>query len=62
MSLTFKWTRSPVTWNGASRFSFSPLNWQSMARYGCFLPRKRHCPINTYFLECLSHIAQVSSK
>jgi hypothetical protein len=24
--LDFKWTRSPVTCNGASQFSFSPLN------------------------------------
>jgi hypothetical protein len=62
MSLTFKWTKSPVTCNGASRFSFSPLNWQSMARYGCFLLRKRRCPTNMYFFECLSHIVQVSSK
>jgi hypothetical protein len=53
-SLTFKWTRSLVTRNDASRFSFSPLNWQSMARYGCFLPRKWRCPINTHFFECLN--------
>jgi hypothetical protein len=26
-----------------------------MTRYGYFLPRKRRCPINTYFFECLSH-------
>jgi hypothetical protein len=62
MSLTFKWTRYLVTCNDASRFPFSPLNWQCMARYGCFLSRKQRCPINMYFFESISYTAQVSSK
>jgi hypothetical protein len=58
-SLTFKWTN-----HMQRRLSIllSPIKLTIHGQVWMFLPRKRQCPINMYFFECLSHIVEVTCK